>query len=121
VAPKKVEDGILPAWWEIGPDGTTLGIGWKGWGVEYTEEGATDATVSETTRRGTTTIGKELNCRLAFAGSYVFEELLTAEEARLTWRRVNLRSPSDFNRLMRKACKEVQRSQKIGTRIGGQE
>jgi hypothetical protein len=118
VAPEWVKEGTEPAWWEIDPkDGTTLGIGSKGWGVELTERAGTDAGVAETTRRGTTKIGQKMLCKLYAAASYIDdtaelvavagggEPWFAAHDRNVRWRRTNLRTPADLERLLKKSCK----------------
>ena len=77
VAPEWVSGDAEPAWWEIDPtDGTTLGIGSKGWGVELTEKTVQEGVGAEGTRRGATKVGIKVSCAVVMAYLMQMEMLI---------------------------------------------
>lgn len=85
VAPEWVKGDVEPAWWEIDPaDGTTLGIGSKGWGVELTERTVQEGVRAEGTRRGATKIGIKVSCAVVMAHLRV-QNLLIMTPSGILW------------------------------------
>lgn len=119
VAPASVAPGFEPAWWEIDPeDGTTLGIGPRGWGSSVEDLG---------TRRGAAAkfpeasnkIGIRVACNVVKAAAYVDEPWFAAEDRALhasrmrekawllnqQWRQKHLRTIKHLEKMMKGGCK----------------
>jgi hypothetical protein len=63
VAPESVGDGRRTAWWEIDPaTGSTLEVGWNGWGTETTEDVISRAFAKAGAKEGTERFGYTVSC-----------------------------------------------------------
>ena len=60
-------DTAYASWWRIDPDGTTLGMGYRGWGTATAEYSKTDAMGKKATKEGAEEVGESAFCKIADA------------------------------------------------------
>lgn len=112
VAPASVGEGLEPAWWEIDPhDGTTLGVGLRGWGSS-TEDLGTRRGVGGKLPEATNRTGIRIACNVVKAAAYVDEPFFAAEDRALNawrmnqkWRQAHLRTIKHLEKMMKGGCK----------------